>query len=156
MLSIFSYPRWSSVFLGKMAIQLFCLFYNQFFFQYIESIWAIHIFRVLSPFWSCYLEIFFLIEYCFPGGAVGKNPPANAGDISNVGLIPGLGRSPGGGNGNPLQDSYLENPMGRGAWPATVQGVAKSWTWLSTHTPLSHSVGFLLFCCWFALLCKSI
>ena len=46
-----------------------------------------------------------------------KNPPANAGD---AGLIPGLGRSPGGGNGSPLQYSYLENPMDRGAWRATV------------------------------------
>ena len=49
----------------------------------------------------------------FPGGSVVKNLPVNSGDI---GLIPGLGRSPGGGNGNPLQCSYLENPMGRGAW----------------------------------------
>ena len=49
-----------------------------------------------------------------------KNPPANAGD---VGSIPGLGRSPGGGHGNPLQYSCLENPMNRGAWQATVQGV---------------------------------
>ena len=45
--------------------------------------------------------------------------------------IPGSGRSPGGGHGNPLQHSYLENPMGRGAWQATVHGVAKSWTQLS-------------------------
>ena len=57
---------------------------------------------------------------------MGKNPPANAGDISNVGLIPGSGRSPGERNGNPLQDSYLENPMGRGVWQATVHGVTKS------------------------------
>ena len=64
----------------------------------------------------------------FPDGSVVKNPPANAGD---VGLISGLGRSPGGGNGSPLQYSCLENPMGRGAWLATVQGVAKSCTWLN-------------------------
>jgi len=51
-----------------------------------------------------------------------KNPPANAGD---VGLIPELGRSPGEGNGNPLQDSCLGNPMDRGAWWATVHGVTK-------------------------------
>ena len=49
-----------------------------------------------------------------------KNLPANAGDIRDAGLIPGLGRSPGGGNGNPLQYSCLENPMDRGAWRATV------------------------------------
>ena len=57
-----------------------------------------------------------------------KNPPANAGDIRHVGLIPGLGRSPGGGHGNPLQYSSLENAMDRGAWQATVHGVAKSRT----------------------------
>ena len=49
-----------------------------------------------------------------------KNPSANAEDIRDVGLILGLGRSPGGGRGNPLQYSYLENPMDRGAWWATV------------------------------------
>jgi len=54
-----------------------------------------------------------------------KDLPANA---SDVGLIPGLGRYPGGGNGNPLQYSCQENPMDRGAWWATVHGVAKSWT----------------------------
>ena len=55
-----------------------------------------------------------------------KNPPANAGDVRNVGLIPGWGRSLGGGHGNPLQYSCLENPMDRGAWWATVHRVAKS------------------------------
>ena len=55
-----------------------------------------------------------------------KNLPVSAGDAGDVGLIPGLGRSPGGGHGNPLQYSCLENPMDRGAWRATVQGVAKS------------------------------
>ena len=62
-----------------------------------------------------------------------KNPPATAGDTGNLGLILGLGRSPGGGNGNPLQCSCLENPMDRGAWQAAVHGVAKSQTQLSTH-----------------------
>ena len=60
-----------------------------------------------------------------------KNPPANAGDVRDVSSIPGLGRSPGGGHGNPLQYSCLENPMDRGAWWATVHGVAKSLTRLS-------------------------
>jgi len=55
-------------------------------------------------------------------------PPANAGDKGGMGLIPGSGRSPGGGNGNPLQPSCLENPMDRGAWWATVLGVTKSQT----------------------------
>ena len=54
-----------------------------------------------------------------------KNPPANAGDIRDTGSIPGLGRSPREGHGNPLQYSCLENPMDRGAWRATVHGVAK-------------------------------
>ena len=62
----------------------------------------------------------------FPGGAlVVKNPTANAGDIRDSSLIPRLGRSPGEGHGNPLQHSCLENPMDRGAWWATVHGVAK-------------------------------
>ena len=63
-----------------------------------------------------------------------KNPPAKAGDTGDTSLIPGLGRSPGEGNGNPLQYSCLENPMDRGAWRATVHGVAKSRTQLSTHS----------------------
>ena len=58
----------------------------------------------------------------FPGGSVVKNPPANVGD---VGSIPGLRKSPGEGNFNPLQYSYLGNPMDRGAWWATVYGVAR-------------------------------
>ena len=57
-----------------------------------------------------------------------KNPPANAGDIRDAGLIPGLGRSPGGEHGNPLQYSCLENPMDRGARRATVHRVAKNQT----------------------------
>ena len=71
----------------------------------------------------------------FPGGMVVKNPPTNAGD---AGSIPRSGRSPGVGNGNTLQYFYLGNPMDRGAWRATVHGVAKSQTRLSvrahTHT----------------------
>ena len=55
-----------------------------------------------------------------------KNLPANAGDIKIVGLIPGLGRSPGGGHGNPLQYSCLDSPMDRGAWWATTHMIAKS------------------------------
>ena len=60
-----------------------------------------------------------------------KNPPANAGDARDAGLIPGLGRSPEEEHSNPLQYSCLENPMDRGAWWATVRGVAKSWTGLN-------------------------
>ena len=61
----------------------------------------------------------------FPGGSDGKASAYNVGD---PGLIPGLGRSPGEGNGNPLQYSCLENPMDGGAWLGTVHGVAKSRT----------------------------
>ena len=57
-----------------------------------------------------------------------KNPPANAGDIRDSGSIPGLGRFSGGGHGNPLQYSCLENPMDRGAWQATAHRVTKSQT----------------------------
>ena len=68
------------------------------------------------------------------GDIVVKNLPATAGDTGNGSLILGLGTSPGGGNGKPLQYSFLENSKDRGAWWATVHGVAKSLTQLSTHT----------------------
>ena len=61
-----------------------------------------------------------------PGGTVIKNLPANTGDVRDVGLLPGLGRSPGGGHGNPLQYSHLENPMDRGALCTAVHGNAKT------------------------------
>ena len=64
----------------------------------------------------------------FPGGSVVKNSPANAGDTGDSSLIPVSGSSPGGGHGNPLQYSCLENPRDRGAWWATVAGAAKSQT----------------------------
>ena len=60
-----------------------------------------------------------------------KNQPASEGDTGDIGLIPQSGRSPGEGNGNPLQYSCLENPMDRGAWQGTVHGVAESTTCLS-------------------------
>ena len=60
-----------------------------------------------------------------PGGSVVKNSPANAGDTRDTGLVPGLGRSLEGGNGNPLQYSGWNNPMDRGAWRVTVHGVTK-------------------------------
>ena len=61
----------------------------------------------------------------FPGGSVVKNPLANAGATEDSGLIPGLGRFPGEGIGNPLQYSCLENPINRGAWWATAHGISK-------------------------------
>ena len=73
----------------------------------------------------------------FPGGASGKEPVCQCRCVRDVSSIPGLGRCPGGGHGNPLQYSCLENPMERGAWQATVHRFAKSRTRLkplSTHT----------------------
>ena len=64
---------------------------------------------------------------------VAKNPPASAGDVRDSGSIPGLGRCPGGGHGNPLQCSCLENPMDRGAWRAPVHWVAELGTTGSTY-----------------------
>ena len=71
-----------------------------------------------------------------------NNPPAKAGDIRDAGSMPGSGKAPGGGPGNPLQHSCLDNPMDRGAWRVIVHGVTKSWAGLSdlahaTHTALS-------------------
>ena len=64
----------------------------------------------------------------FPGGSVDKESACSAGDTGDMGLIPGLGRSFGGGHGDPLQYSCLENPVDRGAWQATVQRATKNWT----------------------------
>ena len=66
----------------------------------------------------------------FSGGTSGKEPACQCRRHRDVGLIPGLGRSPGGGHGNPFQYYCLENPTDRGAWWATVYRVAKIWTWL--------------------------
>ena len=70
------------------------------------------------------LYIYLFVYKGFPGGSVVKNLPVNA----DAGSIPGMGLSPGEGNGNPLQYSNLGKPMDRGTWQATVCGVAKSWT----------------------------
>ena len=77
---------------------------------------------------NIYLMILEIKWEGFPGGSDGKESSCNEGD---PGSIPGLGRFPGEGNGNPLQYSCLGNPMDRGAWRATVHGVAKSGTQLS-------------------------
>ena len=74
----------------------------------------------------------------FPHSSVGKESACNAGD---PGLIPGSGRSPGEGNVNPLQYSCLENPIKRGAWQATVHGIARVKTWLRDYTTPPHSMG---------------
>ena len=70
-----------------------------------------------------------------------RNPPANSGHVRDAGSIPGSGRCPGGGYGNPLYGSCLENLMDRGAWRTTVHGVTKSQTqlkWLSIHAFFPH------------------
>ena len=85
---------------------------------YIKHLYTHHLERTISN-----------ILLCFPGGLVVRNPPANAGDPSS---IPWLRRSPGGGNGNPLQYCCLENPMDREAWRAIqFMGLQKSQTLLS-------------------------
>ena len=71
-----------------------------------------------------------------------KNLPTNAGDLRDSGLIPGLGRSPGGGHGNPIQHSCLEKPMNRGAWRAAVHSVAKSQTWLKLFSMHTHTTPY--------------
>ena len=71
----------------------------------------------------------------FPGGSVVKNLSANAEDAGDMGFIPGSGKLPGEGNGNPLQYSCLEIPMDRGAWQATVHGVARVGHDLATKPP---------------------
>ena len=82
------------------------------------------------------------LPHCFPGGSEIKASACNVGDL---GSIPGLGRSPGGGNGNPLQYSCLENPMDGGTWWATVHGVAKSRIQLNDFTSSSsHNAGRFL------------
>ena len=71
---------------------------------------------------------FTIVLQGFPSGSVGKEFTFSALDAGDVGSIPGSGRSPGEGHGNPLQHSCQENPMDRGAWLTTVHGVTKSWT----------------------------
>ena len=95
---------------------------------------ALSTFTSLRNHYHCWLPQFFIIpnrNYPFPGGSDDKESACNAGDL---GSIPGSGRSPGEGNGNPLQYSYLENSVDRGAWWATLHGVAKSQTQLSDLT----------------------
>ena len=81
----------------------------------------------------------------FPGGISGKEPASCAGDVKGASLSSGLGRSPGGGHGNPLQYSCLENPKDNGAWWAMVHWVTNSWTQLKQLSTHAHSIlwGFL-------------
>ena len=86
---------------------------------------------ILHPFYMCNIWL----NVGFPGGSDGKESICNVGDLCS---IPVLGRSSGGGHGNPLHYSFLENPMNRGSLRATVHRVAKSWTWLSDPAHVSY------------------
>ena len=92
----------------------------------------------VSNFSSFVFNMGIMIKIGFPGGSVVKNPPANVGDVSS---IPGSGKSPGKGNGNPLQYSYLGNLMDRRAWRAIVHGVLKELENLATkqHYTNTHT-----------------
>ena len=85
------------------------------------------------------LDLLSYMFYCFPGCSDDKEYACNAGDL---GSIPGLGRSPGEGNGNPLQYSGLGNPMDREVWRATVHGVTKSWAW---YTYIMYKLIYICF-----------
>ena len=106
-----SSPRFSSVFFPPSCASSFL----PSFFQVLRKVSSVHI-------WLLYYLLF------------GSEVKASARDAGDLGSIPGSGRSPGEGNGNPLQYSCLENPMDRGAWWATIHGVAKSQTRLSDFT----------------------
>ena len=100
----------------------------------------------VSTFFSCLVSTVCMDHSFFgsPGAPIITNPPASIGAAGDAGLIPGLGRPPGGGHGNPLQYSCLENPVDRGPWQATIRGVTKSRTEqkrlsaLCTHTQVFH------------------
>ena len=102
----------------------------------------LHFNTMITSFCSLRVWITTTLALSFPGDSVVKNPPANAGDTEDNSAIPGLRRSPGRRNGNPLQYSCLENPMDRGVWWAAVHGVAKSQTWLSMHAPWLYHVSY--------------
>ena len=86
----------------------------------------------------CAFYYMYTIPWTSQVALVIKILPVNAGDVRDPGSIPGLRRSPGGGHGNPLQYSCLENPIDRGTWQATVHGVAKSWTRLKQFGLHAH------------------
>ena len=111
----------------------------------------------------CFHIWFSLFLWASQVALVVRNRPVNAGDVRDMGLISGLGRSPRGGNGNPFHYPCLENPMDRGACRAIVHGVTKSWTWLkwlSRHTGAHKprlEPGFLSWVCmtlWSPLPCQ--
>ena len=128
------------------------------------GLWSIYTHTYTLECLCTYLLVIFLNSisllyiHWFPGWVGGKESACKARDKGAAGLIPGSGRSPGGGNGNPLQDSGLENPMDGGAWRAAVHGVTRSRTGLSiyTHFHIHNSICcisvpthfFFLILCW--------
>ena len=114
---------------GGASHMLYILFWHvQKAFKYIYSRWVL---KIVSFPPIIYEETIYTVSINLWASLVAlavKNPSANAGDIRDAGSIAGLGRSPGGGHGNPLQYSCLENPMDRRASKDTVHGVTKSWT----------------------------
>ena len=119
MASLINCVHWTSLWIHFRLWNLWC------------KLW-IHRYNALKfHFYSCNLKCHFC-SCDFPGGSAGKEYACNAGD---PGLIPGSGRSPGGGHGNPFQYFCLENSIDRRVWQAKVHGITKSQTWL-THTQL--------------------
>ena len=113
-----------------MTQQLYAYFLPFSYFQFIFCTY-IHTIYFKMQFWLYTLLLKYHVanyRLGFPGGSALKNLPASVGDTGDMALVPGSGRSTWRRNGNPLQYSYLENPMDRGAWWATVHEVAKSWT----------------------------
>ena len=97
---------------------------------------------ILDTFFKRSISFYVWAPWASQVALVVKNPTANTGDVRDMGLIPGLGRSPGGGNGNPLQYSCLEKSMDRGAWRATVLGGPRNWTWLS-HWAYTYIIDYV-------------
>ena len=103
----------------------------------------LHCGQTLYPMYNCVIEQY-LTHWASQVVLAVKNLPTNAGDLRDLGSIPGLGRSPGRGHGDPLQYSCLENPMDREDWTGIVHSVTKSWTWLkrlSMHACTWHIGG---------------
>ena len=106
--------------------------------RYLSHCWQEY--KSIQLFWrSIWQFISLTLKMGFQAALVVKNLPANAGDRRYTGSIPGSERSPGGGDGNPLQYSCLDNPTDRGAWRATVHEVAKSRTWLKRLSMHAHT-----------------
>ena len=120
---------------GTIWVSLIFICVHSFFFQPEFRVFILMTAFFIGKISNCFFFIAWL-------AVVVKNLPANTEDIRYAGLILGLGWSPGGLHGNPLQYSCLENPMDRGAWWATVHRVAKSQTWLK---PLAHAC-FIIVC----------